>query len=167
MRQQLDSYAQRSWHATCDALLAKLKLCESFEGGPDTVEARNALAQSWGAQPVLPPLWEQALARRASPDRASQGKGSGAPMSTDDLLLQLEAAFQLASPAAYEAARRELKLRAMKAALESRRSAAPAPLAPDQLLAAALERTALDDTQRERLTKVIAALRNRGPGSAG
>jgi exonuclease SbcC len=71
------------------------------------------------------------------------------------------------SPPALAAARRELKLRAMKAALEGRQRSAPAPLASDALLAAALERTGLDDPQRERLARVIAALRERGPTSAG
>ncbi|MEO8523871.1 MAG: DUF349 domain-containing protein [Caldimonas sp.] len=167
-RRQLDSYAQRSWHATCDALTAKLALCEAFEREPDNAKARATLEQRWPELPVLPPLWEQALARRASPGGAAGGgQGPGKSVSADDLLLRLEAAFQLASPAAFETVRRDLKLQAMKAALESRRSAAPTPLGPEQLLAAALERTALDDAQRERLAKVIAALRNRGPSSTG
>ncbi|MGZ5798896.1 MAG: hypothetical protein ACXWJG_18445, partial [Caldimonas sp.] len=83
------------------------------------------------------------------------------------LLLQLEAAFQLESPPDFAAARRELKLRALKAALEGRQPAGPAPLAPDELLAAALGRAALDAVQRERLRRVIAALRDRGPTGAG
>lgn len=166
VRQRIASYAQRSWHAICDALLAKLALCEAFEREPDTVEAKATLEQSWPAQPVLPPLWEQALARRALPDRAAQGKGSAGAASTDDLLLQLEVVFQLDSPPAFETARRDLKLRAMKAALESRQPAAQTPLAPEQLLAAALERASLADAQRERLGKVIAAVRDRGPASA-
>ncbi|HEX7440458.1 MAG TPA: DUF349 domain-containing protein [Caldimonas sp.] len=167
VRQLLIARTQRSWHDICNALIAKLALCEEFEHGADTAEAKAALEQRWAAQPVLPAVWEQALARRASLIRGAQSGGSRSAASADDLLLQLEAAFELDSPPAFQAARRELKLQAMKAALESRQSAAPAPLAPQQLLAAALGRTALDDRQRERLGKVIAALRNRGPTSAG
>ena len=55
----------------------------------------------------------------------------------------------------------------MKAALEGRQRNAPAALTPDQLLAAALGCKALADPLRERLGKVIAALRDRGPASAG
>ena len=167
VRQLLVARAQSSWHAICDALMAKLALCEEFEHGADTVEAKATLEHRWAAQPVLPMVWEQALARRASLIRMAQSGGSRSTASADDLLLQLEAAFRLDSPPAFEAARRELKLQAMKVALEGRQPAASAPLAPDQLLAAALRRTALDDPQRERLGKVIAAVRNRGPTNAG
>jgi hypothetical protein len=79
---------------------------------------------------------------------------------SDELLLQLEAAWELASPAAFEAARRMLKLQAMKAALESRRSAPP--VTPAQQLAELLRRPTLDATQRERLQALLAALRRRG-----
>ncbi|MFI4932904.1 MAG: hypothetical protein ACHP83_21875 [Burkholderiales bacterium] len=166
-RRFLVDRARHDWHATCDALLAKLALCEEFEQTPAGVPAQATLEQRWAEQPVLPAAWEQELARRAGLIRAAQGGSSPVAASADDLLLQLEAALQLDSPPDFEAARRELKLRAMKAALESRRSTAPAPLAPDQLLAALLGRTALDDRQRERLGKVVAAVRERGPTGAG
>jgi hypothetical protein len=167
VRQLLATHGQRSWQALCDALAAKLALCEAFEHGAGSAEDRAALEQRCAAQPVLPPAWEHALARRMSAGRAEPGKDRQGAASADDLLLQLEAAFQLASPPAFEAARRELKLRAMKAALESRQSAAVTALAPDALLATALERVALDEAQRERLARVIAALRDRGPARAG
>jgi hypothetical protein len=159
VRDWLAGSAQRQWHATCDALLAKLELCEAFEQAADTAEAKAALEPRWSALPALPASWEQALTQRVSP-------ASGAPRvtaSTDELLLQLEAAFGLSSPPAFEAARRQMKLQAMKAALEGRSSAAAAPLAPAQLLAATLGRTALDAQQRERLRAVIDAVRTRGP----
>jgi hypothetical protein len=90
--------------------------------------------------------------------------GTDAPLatSTDELLLQLEAAWGLESPPAFESARRALKLQAMKAALETRRPAA-APASPAQGLTELLRRTALDAVQRERLDAVVAALRRRGP----
>lgn len=159
--------AQRDWHAACDALLAKLALCVQFEQTAGSAEAKATLEQCWVAQPVLPTLWEQALARRVALIQMTHGDGSPITTTADDLLLQLETAFQLDSPPAFEAARRELKLRAMKAALERRQSTASAPLTPDKLLAAILGRTALDDQQRERLGKVIAAVRDRGPTGAG
>jgi hypothetical protein len=166
-RSLLATGARRSWHITCDVLLAKLALCEELEHQAESPEARATLEQRRATQPSLPAVWEQALARRASLTRAEPSGDSRSTTSTDDLLLQLEAAFQVESPPALAAARRELKLRAMKAALEGRQRSAPAPLASDALLAAALERTGLDDPQRERLARVIAAFRERGPTSAG
>jgi hypothetical protein len=64
------------------------------------------------------------------------------------------------------AARRDLKLRAMKAALEGRQRSGPVPLSADALLAAALECSRLDGPQRERLARVIAAVRERGQSRA-
>jgi hypothetical protein len=108
----------------------------------------------------LPPEWEQPLAQRAARP-ATQPAKAAPPI--DELLLQLEAAFDLASPPDAEAARRLMKLQAMKAALERRSSSAAAPATPEQLLAAALARSGLDAQQRQRLAAVIAALRQRTP----
>ncbi len=166
LRQRLATQAQRSWHATCDALAAKLALCEALEAETSSAQARATLEPRWAAHAVLPALWEQALARRASLGGVARGEGVPAGASADELLLQLEAAFQLDSPPAFQGARRTLKLQAMKVALEGRASAAPAPLAPDQWLAAALGHSAFDGPQRARLAQVIAALRERGPASA-
>lgn len=160
-RSLLASGAQRSWHAVCDALLAKVALCEELEQGTPSPDARATLEQRWIALPALPAVWEQALARRASLAHAEPGDSRGAA-STDDLLLQLEAAFQVESPPVLAAARRELKLRAMKAALEGRQRSAPVPISSDALLAAALECSRLDGAQRERLSRVIGAVRERG-----
>ncbi|MEO8805474.1 MAG: DUF349 domain-containing protein [Burkholderiaceae bacterium] len=167
VQQLLASHAQRSWHATCDALVAKLELCEALEN-ETSAQTQATLASRWAEQAALPAAWEQALARRAALNGVAKREGEPVGASADALLLQLELAFQLDSPPAFEGARRALKLQAMKAALEGRPSAAaPAPLTPDQWLAAALARTALDESQRQRLRQVIAALRERGPVKTG
>jgi hypothetical protein len=83
------------------------------------------------------------------------------------LFLQLEAAWDLPSPADYEAARREMKLLAMKLAMEGRHRGRETPLSPDQCFAALLARTGLDEAQRQRLGAVVDTLRQRvmpGPG---
>jgi len=168
VQQLLASHAQRSWFATCDALVAKLDLCEALENEASSAQTQATLAPRWAEQPALPAAWEQALARRASLNGVANGEGARVGVPADELLLQLELALQLDSPPAFEGARRALKLQAMKAALEGRPSAAAAtPLTPDQWLAAALGRTALDESQRQRLRQVIAALRERGPLKAG
>jgi exonuclease SbcC len=161
-RRWLAESAGRVWHVTCDALQAKLALCDDLEASADRAAAQTELAQRWSVLPALPPALEQVLALRAGLTGANaQGGPPSLAQSTDELLLQLEAAWGLESPAAIESARRLLKLQAMKAALESRRPAAPSP-SPAQWLAELLRRTALDAAQRERLDAVLAALRRRG-----
>ncbi len=166
VRQLLADGARRDWHTTCDALAAKLALCQEYEHSEDSAAAKAALEQRWPGLPALPVAWEQALVQRASLIGVAQVGTSPITASTADLLLQLEAALELASPPAFEEARRALKLQAMKAALEGRQTAAAAALAPDSLLAAALGRTGLDGAQRERLSAIVAALFNRGPMGA-
>jgi len=158
VQRRIADSAQQAWQTTCDAVLARLALCEALEQAADATMARAELAERWAALPAIPEPLAQALAQRAG----LGGSPAVAPLKTasDELLLQLEAAWDLASPAAYEAARRMLKLQAMKAALESRRSAAPAT--PAQQLAELLRRPTLDATQRERLRGVLVALRQRG-----
>jgi DNA repair protein SbcC/Rad50 len=157
LRRIADS-AQQAWQQTCDAVLARLALCDALEQTPDAAADKAALAERWAALPPVPEPLAQALAQRAG--LAGAAAGSPLKTTTDELLLQLEAAWELASPAAFEAARRMLKLQAMKAALESRRSSAP--VTPAQQLAELLRRPTLDATQRDRLQAVLAALRRRG-----
>ncbi|MDP3820892.1 MAG: DUF349 domain-containing protein [Burkholderiales bacterium] len=168
VRQWLATSAQRRWHGQCDALLARLAACEQFEAeaaqADDPAPARAALEQRWAELPALPALWDQALAQRVAPAAGAAAKVSA---TADELLLQLEAAYQVDSPPAFEAARRALKLHAMKAALESRPAAAAAAFTPDQWLAAALGRSGLDAAQRARLGEILKALRERGPGRSG
>ena len=165
-RQLLTTSAQRRWHGQCDALLTTLAASDEFEAEVartgDPAPARATLEQRWAGLPALPATWDQALARRVAP---VAGAAQEVSATADELLLQLETAFQIDSPPAFEAARRTLKLQAMKVALESRPPAASAVRTPDQWLAAALARAGLDAAQRARLGEVIGALRERGPGA--
>ncbi|MBL8521228.1 MAG: DUF349 domain-containing protein [Betaproteobacteria bacterium] len=102
----LEGSASREWHATCDALAAKLQLARDVEAG-----TRMKSDDEWAAIRALPAAWEAPLAARHN----------GAPKAADPLLLlRLEDALDIASPASLAAARRELKLKAMKAAMEAR-----------------------------------------------
>lgn len=166
MRREVAGAGQRRWQASCDALVAKIALCEELEREANRDAAGVDVRSRWSALPVLPEPLEQALLGRAGLDGAAvQGSAVLAKATTDELLLQLEAAWGLASPADCEAARRQLRLQAMKAALETRRpaSAPSAPATPGQWLAALLRRPTLDAGQRERLAGVLAELRRRGP----
>jgi hypothetical protein len=127
--------------------------------------------QRWPALPPLPPAWEQPLARRAGVDPSASAGDARTTATVDDLLLQAEVALDIASPADAQAARRDLKLRAMKAALEGGRPArgatATMPSTPGGLLAALLARPGLTAGQRQRLGALIAALAQRGPIDPG
>lgn len=163
LRQWLDDSAQRGWQATCDALDAKLALCLAREpvGSTDAAEVDPAgWATSWQALPVLPAPLEDALRRRAG---LAPAGGSEVAPAVDEWLLQIETAWDLPTPPAFESARRERKLLAMKTALEGRRAAAPEALAPELALARLLGHAGLDAGQRDRLAAVLAAWRRRGP----
>ena len=184
--QWLAGSQQRSWQASSEALAAKLALCEALERGAattsttatattDSAPAAEGTAEStaaaWAALPALPDALEAALRQRAGlPAAASAAAAVAATtvhsaLSLDAVLLQLEAAWNMTSPPVFAAARRDLQLQAMKAALETRRASAAGAAAttPDQWLAEALRRQPQAAAQRERLGAVLAALRQRGP----
>ncbi len=131
----------------------------------------DALNTQWAALasslPPLPTSWEQALALRLQRGQRTETPSNvdgGAAL--DALLLQLEAALDVPSPPAHQAARRDLKLQAMKAALESRPRAAQVPASADELTAAALACPRPAPAQAERLRAVLQAWRQR-EGDAG
>jgi DNA repair protein SbcC/Rad50 len=166
VRAQLAGSAQRQWQACCDSLCAKLALCAALEGAADEAATRAAgaeLRERWPTLAPLPAAWEQALARRAGlADAPVAGAARPAP-STDELLLQLEMALGVESPADHHAARRELKLQALKSALEARQPAAQTANGAGPLLAALLERVALEAPQQARLAALTDALRRGAP----
>lgn len=158
--------AQRAWRATCDTLQAKLMLCEAQES--DEALADAEVSDRWAALPVLPPLWEQALTQRMARMATGDGAPSGASLSAqdttvDEALLQLEAALDVPSPPEHQASRRDLKLRALKAALEGGQARASAALGVDQMTAEVIGFARLQAPQRERLHSLIAGLRAVNP----
>jgi len=154
--------ANRVWYATCDALNAKLALCaEAESAAPDSeIEAR------WQALPALPPAWEQSLQARLKAVLTGTANAANAanPATLDVTLLQLESALDIPSPPASQAARRDLKLRALKAALEGKPSSGTPAGSIEQLLADAFRfgYAARDAAQQARLNAVLAAVRERG-----
>jgi hypothetical protein len=148
----LAASAQRKWQVTVESVLARHALCEQRERDG----ASPALDEAWSAQPAVPTLWERALADRwANP---------AAPVDTDTVdqwLLQVEMALDMPSPEAFQAARREWKLRAMKAALESRQAAAQGTVGADDGFARLLGQPGLAPAQRERFDAIVAVLRTR------
>ncbi len=149
--------AQRSWQQICDALSAKLALCAEMEATTPTAE----LEARWNALPALPTLWEQALQVRYK----SEGSDTKAAATLDQLLLQLESSLDIPSPAAFQLARRTLKLMAMKNAMEERRSATPGWQEIEKMTAAALRVRSANEDQQHRLASIIAALRKAKPAN--
>ena len=159
-QQHLAGSAARSWHKVCDALAAKMALCAEVESAP----AATDVADRWASIPALPAVWEKPLSARL----ANAQNGVGTDNVSDDeedvallaaLLLQLEAALDMQSPPAFQAARRDLKLRAMKAAIEARQTVSTTNADIERLLAEAIAQTQWDAGSNERLTAIIAAIR--------
>lgn len=153
---------QRAWQAICDALDAKLALCKVREQMIAEGAALDAAATaaSWSTLPALPAPLEDAIRRRAG---LAQADGTDAAPDVDDLLLQIETAWDLPTPPAFESARRERKLLALKDSLEGRRLVAPKALAPVAAMARLLSRADLDAGQHGRLAAMLAEWRRRGP----
>lgn len=157
--QSLNERAQERWQAQCDTLPAKLALCEERERAST---GDGDLAQRWAALDALPASWEQALAARWSRP-ALIGPLSGSEF--DELLLKLEAAMNLPSAPEWQTARRNLKLRAMKDALEGHKSLKRGETEHADWLAAALRQSGSTAVQRGRLNALVAALGKAPSGS--
>ena len=173
--QALAHSEQRRWQARCDTLAAKLGLCAEREAAasgepeaaaPGEPEAAapgaSDLASRWAAHDALPPAWQQAL-----DDRWLQPVAPGplTEAALGDALLQLEAALDMPATPELQAARRGLKLQALKATLEGRASHEANPeIERAQWLAAALRQGVPGAAHAERLRAVIAAWRRLPPG---
>ena len=143
----LEGSASREWHATCDALMAKLQLTRDVE-----TQTRMKSDDEWQAIRALPAAWEAPLRARYD----GQSKAADA-----QLLLKLEDALDMPSPPAFANARRELKLKAMKTAMEAR----VAVTVGDKDIAAWIGAVAADaglgSEDKLRLDKVIETLRRK------
>ena len=157
-QRHLAGSANRVWHATCDALATKLAMCEELESGTSAAD----LDSRWQLIAALPAPWEKALQARvkiASETPPAAGAAAPSPDALGTALLQIEAALNIDSPPAFQAARRELKLRAMKNALEARQSASVSAADIDRWLAEIFAVARADDTSRQRVRAIVAALR--------
>lgn len=147
---RLREFADRAAQAKYDALLTAMALCAEREAASDSTE----LETRWSALADLPPAWKSAMDVRF--------KGTAKPRPLADTLLQLEAALNIESPPEFAAARRALKMQALKIAMENRRpdaGASPADIERWLLEAAATARP--DELSRARLEKIVAALQSR------
>ncbi len=155
--------AQKRWHAQCDALSTKLALCEEREERGAASTDESDLASRWAACEALPVPWDKPLSQRWSQPPVA---GPLSATACDDALLQLEAVFDLPVSADLQAARRDMKLRALKEALEGRapKQQDPATQRADWF-ASVLRQVGMTPSQRERLGALVAALRQSSAGA--
>ena len=159
-QQYLAGSAKRGWHSICDTLDAKRALCMEIETAtvPDDVTAR------WASLPPLPAVWEKALGARLAAaqtvtDEEIDDDEAFEAVATQ--LVQLESALEIVSPPAFQAARRDLKLRAMKAAIEARQSVGVTNADIERWLGEVLAQPKVDATSNGRISSILAAIRNK------
>ena len=147
---------QQHWLAQCNALAAKLQLCQQQEADAPAAQPEPELQARWAALPQLPAAWEQALAPRWARTAASAAMPQQA---FEDLLLRLEMALGLPATAERQAARQSLKLRALKEAMEGRSASSDGPAQHVAWWQAALKQTGPLPEQQQRLQALLDALK--------
>jgi hypothetical protein len=165
---RLAELASHASQARYDALIAAMALC--LEREISGAEAAS-LDERWNAIVHLPDAWKATLegrfrgtgSRSASQSGSSGSSKSGVKSgeSLPDVLLYLEAACGIDSPAEFAAARQRLKLLRLKNAMEARRPVVTTPEDIERWLLDAAAMPGPDEISRERLAKVIAAVRQR------
>jgi hypothetical protein len=153
---RLREFAERAAQARYDALIAAMVLCAEREASPDSPE----LETRWNALTDLPAAWKTAM------DSRFKGTSASKPQALPDTLLNLEVALGLESPPEFEAARRQLKMNALKFAMENRRAGAATPADIERWLLEAAATPRPDELSRARLEKIIAAVQARRPPAA-
>lgn len=154
-RRHIDGLAHHRWREQLKTLQAKIALCAVRETNPDVADDWET---RWSAIPQLPEGWEALIHGRF------QGIAPKATQNMPDLLLQLEAACDLPSPAAFEAARATLKIRALKATMESRQTATANRTDIERWLIEAAAQPHPDTQSAQRLAAIVEAIKGKPPG---
>ena len=165
---RLSEIAAHASQSRFDALIAAMALCHERE---IATEPAPDLEERWNAVENLPAAWKPRLEARfrsaAAPPADSSASSMGsktkakASESFADLLLKLEAACNIDSPAEFLADRQRLKLLALKNAMEARRATVTTPEDIERWLIDAAATPNPDATSRERMAKIVAAARRR------
>jgi DNA repair protein SbcC/Rad50 len=169
-RTRLAALAQRAAQARFDDFVAAIALCHERESTSDSGRATGAKAADlearWNALTNLPDAWKGVLEARfrgigAGPTNAlpAAPPRESAEANLLDALLNLEAACGIDSPSDFRVARQQLKMRALKSAMEARQSPADTPADIERWLLEAAAYPRPDEQSRDRLSRVIAALR--------
>jgi exonuclease SbcC len=172
---RIGEIAVHASQARYDALIAKMALCHERElaqasGNAMTDEQTAELEVRWNAVEHLPDAWKAKLEVRFQGGNSTQalmpaakpGKTTGENL--PDFLLNLEIACGLESPDEFLADRQRRKMLALKTAMEGRQAVVTTPADIERWLLDAAASPHPDETSRERLAKIIAAVRVRRPG---
>jgi hypothetical protein len=157
--------------AVWPALAAKEQLCDALDAmaraGANPVEGTTAASERWTALPALPPAWEKKmLTRRDGALRALAGESGAAAYvarieagveARREILLELEIALGLESPAELKAQRLALQVKQLRDRFQSAASASGGA-AGERLVAWCAEPGMADARDRERSTRVFAAI---------
>jgi DNA repair protein SbcC/Rad50 len=162
---RLGKLAALALQARFDALIAKMALCDEHElAGGLTAE----LDARWNAITDLPDAWNRKLEARfrgtVHVQPSPQMNSPAYSKSKDDLpetLLHLELACGMESPEEFLAARQQMKLRALKDAMEGRRPVTTTPADIERWLMDAAATPRPDEASRQRLANIIGVLRLR------
>jgi DNA repair protein SbcC/Rad50 len=148
-RKRLRDIADHAAQARFDALIEAMRLCDEREAASDIAPDLEA---RWSAVENLPDAWKPAMEARF------RGVGAAKPETLPDTLLNLEVACGIDTPSEFMAARRQLKMRALKIAMEDRRASVATPADIERWLLDAAATPRPDEVSRARLERIIAAL---------
>jgi hypothetical protein len=174
--QRIGELTAHAAQARYDALIAKMALCDEREKLLDAPDSNSTLSEEqasdlearWNAVTQFPDAWKSKLDARFAgvmPATAPAAKpGKHESESLPDILLNLEVACSIESPAEFAAARQRLKILALKNAMEGRQATTTTPADIERWMLDAAAHARPDDTSRARLAKIIAAVRVRRPG---
>ena len=150
--------------ARYDALLAAMALCEELEAAAEPGDSQKADLQTrWDMIENLPAAWKAKLELRFQGKAPSPvpktGKNAGDAL--QETLLNLEVGCGINSPEEFQAARQYLKIRALKEAMEGRKTTVTTPADIERWMLEAATWPRPDGASSERLAKIIAAVRRR------
>ena len=126
-----------------------MRLCDEREAAG---EIAPGLEARWSAVENLPDAWKSAMEARF------RGVAAPKPETLPDTLLNLEVACGIDTPSEFMAARRQLKMRALKIAMEDRRASVTTPADIERWLLDAAAAPRPDEVSRARLERIIAAV---------
>ena len=178
--QRIGELATHAAQARYDALIAKMALCDERESLLEAPDSNGTLSeeqavdmeQRWNAIEHFPDAWKSKLDARFSGTGPSAGAPGVAPVVSSksgknvsegltDILLNLEVACSVETPDEFLVARQQLKIRALKNAMEGRQTATTSPADIERWLLDAAAHPRPDKLSRERLAKIIEAVRRR------
>ena len=136
---------------------------ELTDAGSDDLDTRwNAIEQfpePWKAKLEVRFRGNQPAAAVTAPTAKAGNKSTAETL--PDILLNLEVACSIESPEDFHAARQRMKILALKNAMEGRQNVATTPADIERWLLVAAATPHPDDSSRQRLLKIVTAVRNR------